>query len=39
MEKETDEELRERVRFIVDVARKMGGENVLMVTHHDVIQA
>jgi len=39
MEFETAEELRERVRFIVDIARKMGGENVLMVSHHDVIQA
>ena len=39
MEFETDDELRERVRFIIDIARKMGGENVLMVAHHDVIQA
>lgn len=39
MPREDDAAIRKRVDFIVDLASKMGGENVLMVSHHDTIYA
>lgn len=36
---ESDEALRARMEFILDLAHRMDGENVLIVSHHDVIRA